>query len=119
MLQASSTSLTLKEIAPKWADRFKELPLPATSVKRITWGIQILFARTCVVGEAYGSDDYIEHCKKCRELGYGFVTSFICGSVDKLKKNEQFFVNHWNQEHSQVTKVQMLKRSAVNLIKLN
>lgn len=105
------TSLTLKEIAPKWARRFEELPLPATSVKRISWGIQILFARTCVAGEAYGSDNYIEQCEKCRELGYGFVTSFIGGSLDKLKKNEQLFVLHWNQEHSQITGLQKLKRA--------
>lgn len=112
MLETHSRFLTLKEIAPKWAERFEELPLPLTSAKRLSWSLQILFARTCVIGEAYGSDDYVERCEKCRALGYGFVTALITGSSAGLKKNERIFIEHWNQRHSQIPEVQMLKRSS-------
>jgi len=112
MLEAKNDSLILREIAPRWAHRLEELPLPVISAKRILWGIQILFARTCIVGEAHGSDDYLSQCEKCRKLGYEFVTTFITGSVNSLKKNEQLFVKHWNQEHIETTRLKMLKRSA-------
>lgn len=111
MLEIHSRFLTMKEIAPKWAERFEELPLPLTSAKRLSWSMRILFARTCVIGEAYGSDNYVEQCEKCRALGYGFVTAFITGSSANLKKNEHLFIEHWNQKHRQITEVQMLKRS--------
>jgi hypothetical protein len=108
----TQNSFTMNEVAPRWASRFEELPLPAISIKRIAWTIQILFARTCVVGEAHGSDDYLSRCEKCRNHGNEFVTTFITGSLNSLKRNEQLFVLHWNQEHSEITKLQMLKRSA-------
>lgn len=111
MLDTKSRSLTIKEIAPKWARRIEELPLPATSIKRIWWGTHILFARTCVVGEAHGSDDYVSQCETCRVIGSEFVTTFITGSFRDLKKNEQRFVEHWNEKHRMITRSRKQRHS--------
>jgi hypothetical protein len=101
---ASGAYLTLKDISPKWYRRFEELPLPIFSAKGISWSFQMLFAETCVVGEAYGySGSYINECSACHAIGYEFVTSFLSRSYDNLKENEEVFVKHWNQEHTRIT----------------
>jgi hypothetical protein len=101
---SSSTYLTLKDISPRWSRRLGELPLPIFSARSISWGFQMLFAETCVVGEAYGySGSYICECTKCQAIGYEFVTSFLSRSYGNLKENEEAFVRHWNQEHVHIT----------------
>jgi hypothetical protein len=101
---SSITYLTLEDISPKWSHRFEQLPLPVLSARGISWGFQMLFAETCVVGEAYGySGSYINECARCHAIGYEFVTSFLSRSYGSLKENEEVFVGHWNQEHAHIT----------------
>lgn len=101
----SSGLLTLEDISPRWASRFKELPLPLFSLKNIGWSFQILSAELCVVGEAYGySGSYVNKCEKCTELGHEFVTSFITHSYNSLEKTKKTFVEHWNEQHSDITR---------------
>lgn len=111
----SSEHLTLEDISPRWASRFKELPLPLLSLKGIGWSFQILSAELCVVGEAYGySGSYINNCEKCAEFGYEFVTSFITHSYGSLEKNEKSFVEHWNEQHSGITRKRRTSRQILN-----
>lgn len=101
----SNAELMFRDISPKWAQRFDQLPLSPLSLKGVSWGLQILFAETCVVGEAYGySSSYISECAKCSLLGYEFVTSFMTRSYNQLKENQELFVKHWNQEHAHLTR---------------
>ena len=100
----SVVELTFRDISPTWSRRFDQLPLPPLSLKSVSWGLQILFAETCVVGEAYGySSSYISECTKCSLLGYEFVTSFLTRSYGQWKENQELFVRHWNQEHAHLT----------------
>jgi hypothetical protein len=64
----------------------------------------MLFAETCIVGEAYGySAPYIESCSACREIGYEFVASFARHSQGRFQRNLDVFVEHWNEKHALVT----------------
>jgi len=50
---SNPSSLNLTDIAPKWADRFKQLPVPKLSLKGIQWALELTAAEGCIVGEAY------------------------------------------------------------------
>ena len=66
--------------------------------------MQMLFAETCIVGEAYGySAPYIESCATCREIGYEFVASYAHHSQGRFQRNLDMFVEHWNASHALVT----------------
>ena len=110
-------TLTIKEIAPRWAGRIKDMPLPLFSLKGTEWSFQMIFAETCIVGEAYGhSAPYIENCSICRDMGYEFVTSFITRSHGRFQRNLTAFVEHWNERHAYITLRK--KRAKFNLGKL-
>ena len=96
--------LTIKDIAPRWAGRIDHMPLSRFSFKGTGWGVQMLFAETCIVGEAYGySAPYIESCSTCREIGYEFVASYARRSQGRFQRNLDTFVEHWNASHALVT----------------
>lgn len=102
--KTSNTSLTLTDIAPKWADRFNQLPVPILSLKGIQWGLELTAAEGCLVGEAYGfSSSYLQTCKTCEMIGSNFQTTFITRSYENLKKNKEKFVKHWNEKHRLIT----------------
>ncbi len=96
--------MTIKEIAPRWAGRIKDMPPPLFSLKGTGWGFQMIFAETCIVGEAYGhSAPYIDNCSICRDMGYEFVTSFMTRSHGRFQRNLDAFVEHWNERHAYIT----------------
>jgi len=103
-INSDSLLLTLEDISPVWASRFRELPLSLFSLKNIVWSFQILSAELCVVGEAYGhSASYVDECEKCIEIGHEFVASFIAHSYNRLEETKKVFVEHWNEQHSEIT----------------
>ena len=115
--QSRGPNLTIKEIAPRWPGRIKDMPLPLFSLKGPRWGLQMIFAETCIVGEAYGhSAPYIENCAICRDIGYEFVTSFMTRSHGRFQRNLDAFVDHCNERHAYITLRK--KRAKFNLGKL-
>lgn len=101
---SSDNLLTLEDIAPIWASRFRELPLPLYSLKNLVWSFQILSAELCVVGEAHGhSASYVNECERCVEIGHEFVVSFITHSYSSLEEIKRSFVEHWNEQHYETT----------------
>lgn len=110
--EASNPSLlSLTDIAPKWADRLKQLPVPKLSLKGIQWSLELTAAEGCIVGEAYGfSSSYLKTCEVCERIGNNFQTNFIIRSFENLKKNTEKFVEHWNEKHAHVTEGLKRKR---------
>ncbi len=105
------SSLTLTDIAPKWANRFKQLPIPKLSLKGLQWALESTAAEGCIVGEAYGfSSSYLKTCEVCERIGSNFQTNFIIRSFENLKKNTEKFVEHWNEKHAHVTEGLKRKR---------
>ena len=101
---SNPSSLNLTDIAPKWADRFKQLPVSKLSLKGIQWALELTAAEGCIVGEAYGfSASYLKTCKVCEMFCSNFQTNFIIRSYENLKKNTEKFVEHWNEKHTHVT----------------
>ncbi len=91
---SNSLSLTLVDIAPKWADRFKQLPIPKLSLKGLQWGLELTAAERCLVGEAYGySASYLQTCNVCEIIGSNFQTNFIMGFYENLKKMQKNLLN--------------------------
>jgi hypothetical protein len=95
--------LTLKEIAPKWAERFeqrKELPFPL-SLTWLKWYFELDHPAKCVVGEAYGNrTSYQKECVECDRLGWEFGGSFLLHSKTGLQRNINTFLKHWNEMHT-------------------
>ena len=101
---SNPSSLNLTDIAPKWADRFKQLPVSKLSLKGIQWALELTAAEGCIVGEAYGfSASYLKTCEVCQRIGRNFQINFIIRSFENLKKNTEKFVEHWNEKHTHVT----------------
>lgn len=104
------TSLTLMDIAPKWAERFSQLPIPKWSWKSLQWALEITAAEICVVGEAHGnSASYIQKCQKCEIFGSSYQSALISRSSEKLNKTTNNFLKHWNDHHSHIT-IQRLQK---------
>ena len=94
-------SLTILDIAPKWGERFRQLPIPKLSWKCLQWGLEITAAEMCIVGEAYGySASYLQTCKECEMIGNNFQTNLITRSYENLNKNTKKFIKHWNEKHT-------------------
>lgn len=51
---ASDAELTFSDISPRWSHKFDQMPLPPLSQNGMSWGLQLLLAETCVIGETYG-----------------------------------------------------------------
>ena len=101
---SNPSSLTLTDIAPKWANRFKQLPVPKLSWKGLQWALELTAVDRCLVGEAHGfSDSYLQTCKTCEMFCSNFQTNFIIRSYKNLKKNTEKFVKHWNEKHTHIT----------------
>ena len=101
---SNSSSLTLTDIAPKWADRFNQLPVPILSLKGLQWAFELTAAERCLVGEAHGfSASYLQTCKVCEMICSNFQTNFIMRSYENLQKNTEKFVKHWNEKHAHIT----------------
>jgi len=84
------SSLTLTDIAPKWANRFKQLPVSILSLKGLQWALELTAADRCLVGEAHGfSASYLQTCNVCEVIGSNFQTNFIIRSYENLKKNTE------------------------------
>ena len=108
---SNPSSLTLTDIAPKWADRFKQLPVPKLSLKGVQWALELTAADRCLVGEAHGfSSSYLKTCEVCERICSNFQINFIIRSFDNLKKNTEKFVEHWNENHADVTEELKRKR---------
>ncbi len=108
---SNPSSLTLTDIAPKWANRFKQLPVPKLSLKGVQWALELTAADRCLVGEAHGfSASYLKTCEVCEMIGSNFQTNFIIRSFENLKKNTEKFVEHWNENHANVTEGLKRKR---------
>ncbi len=113
---SNPSSLNLTDIAPKWADRFKQLPVPKLSLKGIQWALELTAAEGCIVGEAYGfSSSYLKTCEVCQRIGRNFQTNFIIRSFENLKKNTEKFVEHWNEKHAHVT-VGLKRKRRIKLV---
>ena len=68
-----SSLLTLSDIAPKWASRFEQLPIPKLSLKRLQWGLELTAAEACLVGEAYEYYAcYLQNCTVYGIIGSNF-----------------------------------------------
>ena len=105
------SSLTLTDIAPKWANRFKQLPVPKLSWKGLQWALELTAVDRCLVGEAHGfSDSYLQTCKDCEMISSNFQINFIMRSYENLKKNMEKFVKHWNEKHVHNTNKLKIKR---------
>ncbi len=101
---SNSSSLTLTDIAPKWANRFKQLPVPILSLKGLQWAFELTAAERCLVGEAHGfSASYLQTCKVCEVICSNFQTNFIMRSYENLQKNTEKFVKHRNEKHAHIT----------------
>ncbi len=96
-------SLTLREVAPKWAKRLeqeKKLPIPL-SLKWFKWYFELDMPSRCVVGEAHGfRSSYENECEECNNLGWRFGHSFLVRSKSDLEKDVQNFLVHWNEKHT-------------------
>lgn len=102
--QMVNTSLTLMDIAPKWAGRFAQLPISRWSWKSLQWALEMSAAEICVVGEAHGnSASYIQNCNKCETFGSIYQSAFISHSSERLNKTTNNFLTHWNEKHSHIT----------------
>jgi hypothetical protein len=72
------------------------------SLTWLRWRYELQKASKCVVGEAYGySSKYVEDCDECDRIGCGFLFYFSLNWRDRLERNKQEFVRHWNEVHSQ------------------
>ena len=92
--------MTFDKIAPQWSDRLRNFPPSLLSAHNISWGLQIVLANTCVIGEAHGySGDYIEECVQCRQLGHEFVRSYFARSLGRMQATIGLFTSHWNARH--------------------
>jgi|SRR5919197_5536402 hypothetical protein len=95
--------LTLKEIAPKWAERLQQgnkLPFPL-SLTWLKWYYELDHPSKCVVGEAHGyNPTYQKQCKECNSLGWEFGGSFLLRSRSGLQRDIDAFVEHWNEKHT-------------------
>ena len=108
---SNPSSLTLTDIAPKWANRFKQLPVPKLSWKGLQWAFELTAVDRCLVGEAHGfSDSYLQTCKACEMISSNFQINFIMRSYKNLKKNMETFVKHWNEKHAHITNELKIKR---------
>lgn len=100
--EETKKGLTLKEIAPKWAERLDQknnLPFPL-SLTWLKWYYELDHPSKCVVGEAYGyCPTYQKECKRCDTLGWKLGGSFLLRSKIGLQKNIEAFVEHWNEKH--------------------
>lgn len=93
-------STLFEQIAPRWSKRLKHFPPRLISADNISWGLQIIFADTCVVGEAHGyTGDYLDECPECSEIGHEFVRSYFARSLYRMKANIELFASHWNACH--------------------
>lgn len=110
----TNSSLSLEDIAPKWAERLRQMPILSLSLRGISLALKLTDAERCVVGEAHGfSDCYLKNCEKCEIIGSNFQTSFITRSFVKLQKNIESFVKHWNEEHAEFT---LKKKQKITLL---
>ncbi len=109
---SNPSSLTLTDIAPKWANRFKQLPVPKLSWKGLQWTLELTDVDRCLVGEAHGfSSSYLQTCNVCEMISSNFQINFIMRSYKNLKKNMEKFVKHWNEKHAHITNELKTKRS--------
>ncbi len=108
---SNPSSLILTDIAPKWANRFNQLPVPILSLKGLQWALELTAAERCLVGEAHGfSASYLQTCKVCEMICSNFQINFIMHSYENLKKNTEKFVKHWNEKHAHITNELKTKR---------
>jgi hypothetical protein len=95
-------TVTLGDIAPKWAKRLeqeKTLPFPL-SFRWFKWYFELDIPSKCVVGEAHGfSSSYEKGCKVCNNLGWQFGYSFLMRSRSGLERDVQNLLQHWNEKH--------------------
>ena len=95
--------ITLREIAPKWAERFEQrndLPFPL-SLTWLKWYFELDHPAKCVVGEAHGNrTSYQKECIECDRLGWEFGGSFLLHSKTALQRNINAFLKHWNEKHN-------------------
>ena len=95
-------TITLGDIAPKWAKRLedeKKVPFPL-SFRWFKWYFELDIPRRCVVGEAHGfSSSYEKECEECNRLGWQFGHSFLVRSRSGLDRDVHNFLQHWNEKH--------------------
>jgi hypothetical protein len=94
-------TITLGDIAPKWAKRLdqKSLPFPLSFIW-FKWYFELDIPSKCVVGEAHGfSSSYEKECRECNSLGWQCGSSFLMRSKSGLERDVHQFLQHWNQTH--------------------
>ncbi|AFU57920.1 hypothetical protein Ngar_c09780 [Candidatus Nitrososphaera gargensis Ga9.2] len=97
---SSNSMISFEQIAPRWSKRLQHFPPPLFSANNISWGLQIAFADTCVVGEAHGfSGEYVQECSECRQIGFELVSSYFTRSAERMHRNIELFTLHWNKCH--------------------
>ena len=101
--------LDLSVISPTWNQRLSKLPVPFLT--KIKWYLDIHDKNTCVVGEAYGfNSHYAKDCDKCDKFSLGFESHFMKNQFRELESTKEQFVQHWNEQHRDVTYSLMGKR---------
>ncbi len=94
--------LSLSEISPSWNQRLSKLPV--SLLTKIKWYLDIYDKNTCVVGEAYGfNSHYADDCDKCDKFSLDFESYFMKNQFRELEATKERFVQHWNEQHRDVT----------------
>ncbi|MGI0063084.1 MAG: hypothetical protein ACREBA_11600 [Nitrosotalea sp.] len=94
--------LGLSEISPIWSQRLSKLPV--SFITKIKWYLAIHSRGSCVVGEAYGiSSRYVKECEKCDKCSIDFESHFMKNQFRELEATKEQFVEHWNEDHKDVT----------------
>jgi len=99
MERTHQVSLTLHQIAPRWASILARTPKTDQirfKVRGATLDISRL--KLCVVGEAHGFDDGYGTCPECYQASCEFA-SLLRDKPSQRKEPLDAFVEHFNSKH--------------------
>ena len=92
--------MSFEDICPRWSNIIHKLSRTTkTRFRKESKVIDIMSAKICVVGEAFGFDDtYWANCGRCRNYSTRF-SDLLKFSPSKRRASIERFVNHFNKNH--------------------
>jgi len=92
--------ISFEELCPRWSKVIHKLSRTAkTRFIKESKVIDIMSAKICVVGEAFGFDDtYWADCGRCRAYS-GRFASLLHKTPSERRRHIERFVSHFNKFH--------------------